>query len=188
MDPRYAAALQRLEAGVPAPWSSSGSYIEDLRRQWSPSHHNTFERAMRFRMREQEHLANVTNERDHLQVQLRDARMEALKMHQTLEMQNSNLRLLNGRRSTDRSIGTGGSDPLRVQPPTDGVGPHEEQRAAEQQHDHAAAQPCGDGPPSESPDLGGHASEHGVGERSDGADTVASVPSAEGAVREGGEC
>jgi len=188
MDPRYAAALKRLEAGVPAPWSSSGSYIEDLRRQWSPSHHNTFERAMQFRMREQEHLASVKEERDDLHMQLRDARMERLKMQHKLEMEISNLKLLNGRRSRDRSVGTGGSGPIRVQPPTDGVGPHEEQRAAEQQHDHAAAQPCGDGSPSESPDLGGHASEHSVGERPDGADTVAGVPPAEGAVREGGEC
>lgn len=188
MDARYAAALKRLEAGVPAPWSSSGSYIEDLRRQWSPSHNNTFERAMQFRMREQEHLASVTEERDGLQTQLRDARIEVLKMQHKLNLQNSNMKLLHGRRSRDRSVGTGGSDPVRVQPPTDGVGPHEEQRAAEQQHDHAAAQPCGDGSPSKSPDLGGHASEHSVGQRSDGADTVASVPSAESAVREGGEC
>ena len=188
MDARYAAALQRFNSGAPVPWSSSGSYVEDLQRQLNPSHHNTFERAMEFRMREKEHLASISEERDSLRAQLRDAKLERLKMQHTLDMQNSNYKLLlNGKRTRNRNSGSRGPSPVRDQPPPDSIGSGQGRRQIEQQHDNEAADSGGGGPPSAAPDLGGHAGEHGAQERTDGSEPVASVPSAEGAVCEGGE-
>ena len=188
MDDRYRAALHKLESGDPVPWSSSGSYIEDLKRQLNPSHHTTFERAMQFRAREKRHLATVSEERDDLQQQLRDARLEHSKMQYRMALQNSNYQMrLNVERARTRNASSRGSSSLRDEPPTDGVGPSQERNLPEQQPDDGPAQRERVESSGNPPDLGGHASEHGSEERADGSESGASVPPTEGPVHERGE-
>ena len=188
MDDRYRAALHKLEAGDPVPWSSSGSYIEDLKRQLNPSHHTTFERAMQFRTREKRHLATVSEERDDLQQQLRDARLEHSKMQYRMALQNSNYQMrLNVERARTRNARSRGSSSLRGEPTAEGVGSSEARNPPEQQPDDGPAQRERLESPGEPPDLGGHASEHGSEELADRSEPGASVPPTEGPVREGGE-
>ncbi len=195
MDARFRAALDRLNNGAAVPWSSSGSYVEDLQRQLNPAHHSTFERAMQFRAREKEAFSTLAQERDTLKRELRDARMAAARNKYAMQVQNSNMRLLaNGRRPSANTSNARPSrpDPVPHEPTPERVRPGV-QCAREQRTDDGPARDGGghvDVQPelhTDAPDLAGHSGEHGAEEQPAEPDSGAGVQAAEGTVREGGE-